>query len=416
LSSSSNQSGAKRTTTTRHGRLKKHGPLGNILRILAVSLAVIVVAAGSVSAIAVFDLANAVNHKVGVHLQTLPGQKPPTVGSVSGAVNMLLVGTDTRSGQGGAYNSASELAGSSGIGNNDVTILIHIAANHQSAMVVSFPRDTVVSIPACPASNGGTYPAESAIMLNGTLVRGGLSCPVLTIEHMTGVSIPYAGQISFDGVAAMSDAVGGVNVCVATKIEDSNVGLHLSAGEHTLVGAEALAYLRSRHGIDDGSDLGRISSQEIFLSSLVRKIEAGGVLSNPIQLYSLATAAVNHMTLSESLEHVDTLVAIAEALKGIPLSHVVMMQYPTESDPANPNRVIPLVAGDLAVNAALQSNEAVKLSGTTGRGSIAEGKAGKSTSTSSPSPTGTTSDKYITLPASVTGQNADQETCAKGNG
>ena len=153
-------------------------------------------------------------------------------------------------------------------------------------------------------------------------------------------------------------------------------------------------------------------------SSLVRKIESGGVLSNPLQLYSIASAAIKNMTLSDTLEHVDTLVAIASALKGMPLSHVVMMQWPTQGDPADPNRVIPSVAGDLAVNAALRSNDRIKLSGTTGRGSVtvSGGKSSStSTSTATPAPTASKS-PVITLPATVTGQNAAQNTCAKGNG
>ncbi len=408
----------RRGSLVQHGRLKRHGGLGSLFRFIGVALAVVVVATVSVSGIAIFDLANSLTQGGGVPLPSLPGQKPPTVGAISGGVNMLLVGTDTRTDQGSGYSDSADLAGSSGAGNNDVTILIHVTANHQSAMVVSFPRDTEVAMPACPAANGGYYPAEASAMLNSALSRGGLGCADLMVEKLTGASIQYAAEISFDGVADMSDAVGGVTVCVATPIDDTEVGLHLSAGQHTLVGVKALKFLRSRHGIADGSDLGRISSQEVFLSALVRKIESGDVLGNPIQLYSLASAAIKHMTLSQSLEHADTLVAIASALKGIPLKSIVMMQWPTQGDPANPNRVIPSVAGDLAVNAALLSNDAVKLSGTTGRGSVVvKGSSPKGTSTATPTPTSTASaGKTIILPATVTGQNANQQTCAKGNG
>ena len=133
-----------------------------------------------------------------------------------------------------------------------MTILLHIAQDHQSAMVVSFPRDLLIPVPSCPNGKGGSYGSTSSAMLNSTLSRGGLACPVLTIEKLTGITIPYAASISFDGVAAMSDAVGGVTVCTATSINDPYTGLVLPAGENTIQGGVALAFVRSRrklHGI-----------------------------------------------------------------------------------------------------------------------------------------------------------------------
>jgi LCP family protein required for cell wall assembly len=393
-----------------------------LFKLIGIALAVVLVATVSITGVAIWSLSSAV--KPGVHLTQLDGSTaaPPQVGAISGAVNMLLVGTDTRTGQGGGFDTPTELAGSSGAGSNDVTILIHIAADHQSAMVVSFPRDTVLPIPACPSPKGGSYSASSAAMLNTSLSHGGLDCPVLTIEQLTGVSIPYAAEISFDGVAAMADAVGGVTVCVASPINDPDTGLHLGIGQHTITGGTALAFLRTRHGVGDGSDLGRISSQEVFLSALVRKVKSNGELTNPLTLYSLAKAAVNDMQLSDTLEHPDTLVSIAAALKGIPLQNVVMLQYPTGTDPTNVNRVIPSIAADQAVNAALNSDQPAKLTGTTGRG--AELAPGASATTPAPKPTGTatatptpaaSTPAAIVLPSSITGQNAAEQTCAKGN-
>jgi LCP family protein required for cell wall assembly len=405
----------------RHGRLKRHGPGAAIAELFVVLVVVLLVSSTSVAGAAVWSLAHQV--KKGVHLEALPGHTavaPPQIGAITGAVNLLLVGSDSRADQGKAFSDAADQDASAGLGNNDVTILLHIAANHQSAMVVSFPRDTVVPIPSCPASNGGRYPERAGQMLNTSLSYGGLDCPVLTIEQLTGTNIPYAAAISFDGVAAMSKAVGGVTVCVATPIDDVETGLKLSAGEHSLEGGAALAFLRTRHGIADGSDLGRISSQEVFLSSLVRQVKSGGVLSNPLQLYGLADAAVKHMTLSDSLEAPTTLISMAVALKNIPLQNVVMLQYPTVADPTNANRVVPNIAADQAVNAALLSDQSVRLSGTTGRGSeVVTSKptpkpTGTSTNSPTPAPT-TPASPSIVLPAIVTGQTAAQTTCAKGN-
>ena len=97
------------------------------------------------------------------------------------------------------------------------------------------------------------------------------------------------------GVAGLSEAVGGVEVCVADPIEDEYTGTFLDAGNHTLSGVAALQFLRTRHGVGDGSDLGRISNQQVFMSALARKLQGEGTLSDPVKLYSIAKAALANM-------------------------------------------------------------------------------------------------------------------------
>ena len=429
----------------RHGRQKRSRAGLTILRTLAIAIAVVLISTVSVAAIAVTRLTSSIQAGT-VHLQHESGATAPAgVDAISGGVNLLLVGTDTRSGQGGQFANKADQAASSGAGNNDVTILLHIAQDHRSAMVVSFPRDLILNLPPCPASNGGYYPASENRMLNSSLARGGLACPVLTIEKLTGITIPYAASITFDGVASMSNAVGGVTVCVANSITDPYVGLTLSSGLHTLQGAEALAFVRSRHGVGDGSDLGRISSQQVFLSALARKIESEGVLRNPLQLYGLATAAAQNMQLSDTLARLDTMVSIALALKSVPLENIVMLQYPTTTSPLYPDRVVPVASTDAAVNKALVQDLPVQLTGTTGRGSIVDtnpadaaataptptptpvptGKDGKPlpgkdrgfvVPTAAPTPPPTATTPLTALPTTVTGQTAAEQTCAKGTG
>jgi LCP family protein required for cell wall assembly len=418
----------------RHGRLRGARAVGPVFRTIAIALAVVLVSSVAVVGIAVTRLTTSIQH--GVHLEHVNGATaPPGVAAISGGVNLLLVGTDTRTGQGGQFSTKQELAGSSGAGNNDVTILLHIAQDHRSAMVVSFPRDLILNLPSCPAPKGGSYPPSSNRMLNSTLSRGGLACPVLTIEKLVpGLTIPYAASISFDGVAAMSNAVGGVTVCVANTMNDPYTGIFLSAGDHTLQGAQALAFVRSRHGVGDASDLGRISSQEVFLSALARKIESDGVLKNPVELYSLATAAAQNMQLSDTLGRLDTMVSVALALKSVPLENIVMIQYPSGTSAAFPNRVVPIPNLDAAVNNALVKDLAVQLTGKTGRGAVLS-TAPPVAPTPTPTPTPTKGGKPMEakekggitraptapatvtqLPAAITGQSAAQQTCAKGSG
>ncbi|MHB1172447.1 MAG: LCP family protein [Lacisediminihabitans sp.] len=395
-----------------------------VVKVVAVAVAVIAVSSTSVAAFAVWDTFSSV--KPGIHLAHLSGQTAqaiPDVGSIEGGVNLLLAGTDTRTGQAGFQNRA-DLAGSSGAGNNDVTMLLHISQDHTNATVVSIPRDLMVPIPACPRSNGGTTPATSRAMFNTTLSRGGLSCVVLTAEKLTGLSIPYAAEISFDGVIGMSNAVGGVTVCLATPVKDRYVGLNLAAGEVTLVGANALAFVRSRHGVGDGSDLGRISNQQLFLSALMRKMTSAGVLSNPITLYSIANTALKNMQFSDTLTNPTTMVEIALALKGISLSNVVFLQYPSISDPAESGRVIPETAAAAVLDRALVADQPVKLTGKVGRAAVLDTAAPAATPaptasasirTPAPTATATSGPTAVALPSDVTGQTASQQTCTKGN-
>jgi hypothetical protein len=98
---------------------------------------------------------------------------------------------------------------------------------------------------------------------------------------------------------------------------------------HTLQGVQALQFLRTRHGVGDGSDLGRISNQQVYLTSLVRKLKSKDILSNPVALYSLAQAAAEHMKLSNTLAEPTTLMAIANALKDIPMKNITFLQLPS---------------------------------------------------------------------------------------
>ncbi|MBK4347164.1 LCP family protein [Lacisediminihabitans changchengi] len=414
---------------TRHGQLRKSHPVAGVFRLLGIALAVVLVAAVSVGGVAVWQVTSSI--KSGVKLTDSSGkavQPPPEIGAIDGGVNLLLAGTDTRTGQGGQFSNKADQAASSGAGNNDVTMLLHISEDHTNATVISFPRDLMIPIPACPRPNGGTVGATSVAMFNTTLSRGGINCTVLTVQKMTGLKIPFAATISFDGVIGMSDAVGGVTVCLADPLKDPYVGLDLPAGTATLQGSDALAFVRSRHGVGDGSDLGRISNQQVFLSALSRKLTSGGVLGNPVQLYSIAKTAANNMELTDGLSNPSTMVQIALALKDIGLGNITFLQYPTASDPSNPNRVVPIASSAAVLNAALVADKPIQLSGQIGRAAELDPNAtavpsasptptptkGGKTPTPTPSPTATAAaEAPVVLPSTITGQTAAQQTCSK---
>lgn len=416
---SSSRHGASRHSPFRHSRNRTRRPLINLLRVAGAAVAVIAISSGSVAAFAVWDSLSQLHG--GIHLAQFAGQKATpvitTIGSIDGGVNLLLAGTDSRTGQAG-FQSKTDLAGSSGAGSNDVTMILHISADHSNATVVSIPRDLEVAVPPCEQPNGSIRSATSRTMFNTTLSRGGLSCVVLAAEKLTGLSIPYAAEISFDGVIGMSNAVGGVSVCLATPLKDPYVGLNFPAGTVTLEGAQALAFVRSRHGVGDGSDLGRISNQQLFLSALMRKVTSEGVLSNPITLYSIANTALKNVQLSESLSRPTTLVSIALTLKEVSLGKMVFVQYPSMSDPTESGRVIPEPVGAAVLDKALDSDTAVVLSGTLGRATEADKAVAAPTPSpvsSNPVASASATPAGIALPKTVTGQTADEQTCTKGN-
>jgi LCP family protein required for cell wall assembly len=275
----------------------------------------------------------------------------------------------------------------------------------------------VVPIPKCP--NGG--PA-TGLPINETLSLGGLPCTVLTVESLTGLQIQFAGLITFTGVIAMSDAVGGVDVCTTSPIHDPQSGLNIdSAGVHTLLGADALAFLRTRHGVGDGSDLGRIGSQQVYLSSLVRKIKSSDTLTNFSKLYGIAQAATQNITLSQNFTHLDTLVSVALVLKNIPLQNIVFVQYPGKTGGTGLylGKVQPVTSVANALFAAIKADQPVGLDAN----ALSGAHNGSTVDTSAPTPTPTPTPSAVlptdtappaTVIPGLKGQSAATYTCSQG--
>ncbi len=184
-----------------------------------------------------------------------------------------------------------------------------------------------------------------------------------TVSQLSGLNIPFAAKVTWGGVIQVTDAIGGVDVCLASGINDPNTGINWPAGTRNIKGLEALQFLRTRHGVGDGSDLGRISNQQQYMSRLARKLMSEDVLSNPATLYKLATTAVENITPSQSLTNPLTLVQIALAVKNVPFDEIVFVQYPVLTDPDNPNKVVPNKAAAEALWAALAANKPLKLTG-----------------------------------------------------
>ena len=402
--------GARSSRVIRHGRAGTLPRGRSVLAVIGIALAVVLVSATSVATIAVWDLSHSAK------TTQLEGP-PPGIGAIEGGFNVLLVGSDTRNGQSNNYgeNPGSSL--------NDVNMVIHVSKDHKNVTVISIPRDMVVPIADCAGGGGGwTGP------INATLNEGGVACINKTVEQLTGLTIPYAGMVTFDAVVGLSKAVGGVRVCVNAAIDDPYTNLKLSKGWHVLAGWGALEFLRTRHGVGDGSDLGRISNQQVFLSALMRKIKSESVLTNPLTLYSMAKVMVSNMTLSTSMGNPDTLVSMAMALKNIDLKNIVFVQYPGTLGGTGvyAGKVKPDEAAAATLFDALNKDLPVVVTGGLGRGAE-QGTAPvvKSTPTPAPTasgtkkptatPTPTPTAKPVALDSNITGQSADQYTCSKAN-
>jgi LCP family protein required for cell wall assembly len=401
----------------RHGRLRRPSAVRALLTGAVMALAVLVVSASSVVVIAAWDLDRAAQANT-VDIGDGSDPAPVGVGALDGGFDVLLVGSDTRQGQGDGYGRTDGAL-------NDVDMVLHVSADHTRATVVSLPRDMVVPIPACARSDGsGTAPAVSAAPLNSALSDGGLPCVAKTVAQFTGLDIPYAALIEFDGVIEMSNAVGGVPVCVASRIVDRRTDLDLTAGPHTLQGKEALQFLRTRHGVGDGSDLGRISNQQVFLSALVRTMKQSSTLADPTRVYGLAKAAVDSMQRSTSLDY-QTMASMALALKDIPLDQVRFLQYPgtTAGTGVYAGKVQPLKADGDRLMELLRTDAPFEVqAGNTGLGAVAQQPSASTPtpapSASAPAPGGGSEpapSAPTVLPSAITGTDAGTVTCSKGS-
>lgn len=387
----------------RHGRIKVQTKASAIWGLAFKVLGLVLGAAVAVSGIAIADLSNTIRAN-GI---VLAGSTAITAEDLAGPINMLVVGSDTREGQGEGFgNDTSVLA--------DVIILLHVSADRKNATALSFPRDLLVPWPKCPSTSippGPGYLPQSLGQINATIANGGPGCTLLTVEALTGLKIPYLALIDFKGVIEMSNAIGGVDVCVAQDIDDPYTYLHLDAGNHTLQGRDALKFLRTRHGVGDGSDLSRISNQQVFLTSLVRKVKSAGVLGNPIYLYSLASAAARNMKLSESLTDVNVMVAMAGALKDVELDKMVFLQVPSRGGLPAPysGRVAPIYESANLIFEKLQNDEPLVLAeANAGQGAVLASPA----PSSSPDPAASASPKPSALPTGILGTTADTKTCS----
>src|SRR4051812_31980736 len=248
--------------------------------------------------------------------------------SEGGAVNYLLVGTDSSQGLTKKQISEFHLGARRGeLGaRSDTMILLHVSKKRDKAVLVSFPRDSYVEIPAYTDGRHVKHSAQHN-KLNASYSLGGPKLTIDTIEHNTGLTINHYVEINVLGLASVVDAVGGVDVCVPTAVNDWRSGLSLSAGTHHVGGVTAVAYARDRHGLTGGSDLGRIKRQQALIGSLFKQATSTGVLLNPGKILDFLKTTTNAIKVDKQLSH-DDIVTLADKMSHVDGRHVLLMTVP----------------------------------------------------------------------------------------
>ncbi|MFJ6720967.1 LCP family protein [Streptomyces sp. NPDC091259] len=249
-----------------------------------------------------------------------------------GAQNILIIGSDTRSGKDNARYGRDR-----GTQRSDTAILLHLPGDRKSATAVSIPRDLVTDIPGCLTPDGSRT-GEQRAQFNWAYEWGGAACTIRTVEKLTGIRVDHHMVLDFGGFKKMVDAVGGVEVCVKQSMDDPEAKLRLPAGRHLLHGEQALGFVRARYSLGDGSDTERMRRQQQFLAALVKKVQSNGVLLNPGRLYPLLDAATSAVSTDPGLASLRGLYELARGVRDIPTDQVRFLTVPRRPYAADPNR------------------------------------------------------------------------------
>jgi LCP family protein required for cell wall assembly len=237
------------------------------------------------------------------------------------ALNFLLVGSDSREGMTPAELSRAATEFTPGR-RSDTVILVHLSGDREHVTLVSFPRDSYVEIPA-----HGKEPAHFG-KINTAFSSGGPALTIQTVEHLTGIRLDHYIEVNFAGFQRLVDAVDGVDVCLPKPAREPLSGIDLPAGHSHIQGAQALAFVRQRHGLPRG-DLDRIERQQQFLGALLRRATSLSVLANPFRLKGFLDVATKSLQVDDKLGLKD-MKSLALAMKGLDPRRVAFVTAPVD--------------------------------------------------------------------------------------
>ncbi|MFG2593766.1 LCP family protein [Streptomyces sp. NPDC048438] len=261
-----------------------------------------------------------------------------------GPLNILIIGTDKRTGEG---NEGYGDKGSTG--HADTNILFHVSADRTNATAMSIPRDLITDIPDCTTKQADgsekEIPGSQNVRFNVSLGQEGRDpgCTMRTVKEITGLSVDHFMMVDFNAVKTLSTAVGGVEVCLDKAVKDPDSHLDLPAGTSTIQGEDALAFVRTRHSFGNQSDLDRIKVQQQFIGSMIRQMKSDDTLTDPGKLFKLADAATKALTVDSGIGSIKKLTSLAQELGRIDTKNITFVTMPVKDNPAEPTPVTVVV-------------------------------------------------------------------------
>ncbi|NEG69315.1 LCP family protein [Bifidobacterium choloepi] len=319
-----------------------------MLTVIACIVIAVLAFAGTAAAAVWINLDSAVKSTKVDYVSQGDGDSEEVVDPNAGeTISFVIIGQDTRDGASGSITGDADE--NSDLHSADTTMVAQISADRSYINLVSIPRDSIVSVPSCQTTNG-TVPAQYNVMFNSIFARaysvGGnlasaATCTVEAVNSLTGMDIKNFIVVDFAGLSSMVDALGGVDICLPTDIEDSNTNLDLKAGLNHMDGVTATQYARMRHGTNtDGTDIMRTTRQQYLIKTILREAISKNLFTQSAQLYQLALAAIKSLNISSGLADTSTLVGLAMSLVNLDTSHIYTQTVPVTTWSQDANRVV----------------------------------------------------------------------------
>ena len=332
MSDHASPSGDESATATpkRRGKVKKKH---TVLKVVAASVITLGLVTGLAVTYAYRHLSGNITTEDFTDAFVEPKLEKPEAEGPQEPLNILVMGSDTREGEG------NDIDNQTGEGGSDTTILVHLSADRKRAYGISIPRDSLVERPDCRNEDGEIVPGGTDVMWNAAFSLAGPGCTISQFEQTTGVPVDHYVVLDFAGFQDMVDAVGGVQVCIPETVDDRAHGIYLPAGTREISGKQALSYVRQRYAVGDGSDIGRLKRQQAFMASMANKVVSAGTLANPLTLFDFLDAATKSLTVDKGLGNLTKLAQLGIGFKDIGLGKIQFSTIPSDYAPDDPNRI-----------------------------------------------------------------------------
>ena len=280
-----------------------------VLLICVAALVVVVLVVVAVAGIYASNLARSYDERTTKLDDAFPDASTRPAASATGAVNVLLMGSDSR-------GDATDLDDPSiSDQRTDTMMLVHLDADRENVYVMSIMRDLYVPIP-----NHG----EAKV--NAAFAYGGSHLTVETVEQLTGVRVDHVAIIDFEGFRGMTDALGGVDVTSSRAFQARDTSIEV--GVNHLDGAQALDFVRERYSFVDG-DYTRVANQQLFLKAILDKTISQDTLTDPGKISALVSSISDYLTVDDSLD-AGTVASLGLSMRSIRSSDVHFFTIPTD--------------------------------------------------------------------------------------